>query len=211
MILKKISFSLTLLVSCSFLFGQVKLDNKWKVNTGVGVAYSGTENFGYSMDMNVSRRLYKKIDVGVFFNIMNTQAIANDLAQGFDGVILLFGAQDIENLENLDFWHSYQRKNYYSTGLQLSYKIVDTRSFHLSLGGGYYYSIYSRSFNQISDGGPAGLANIGYSYFNAEDWRYHFVYEFGYKINEIVTVGLKGRYLSIQDELGTYAYIGVSF
>lgn len=209
--MKKISILIILLLSCSLLFSQVRLDNKWHVSTGAGVAYSGAENFGYSMDMTISRKLYKKINIGVFFNIMNTQEIVNDLTQGFDGVILLFGAQDIENLENIEFWHSYQRKNFYSTGLQLSYNIVDTRRLQLSLGGGYYYSIYSTSFTQISDGGPAGLANIGYSYFNADDWRYHFAYEFGYKINEIVTVGLKGRYVSIQDELGTYAYIGVSF
>ena len=200
-----------LLLSYASLFSQDGQENKWNLSSGAGVAYSGADNFGFSMDMDLSRRLFKKIDIGLFFNIMNTQDIVNDLSRGFDGASLLFTARDIDNLENTEFFHSFRRANYYSTGLQLTYDVVDSQKFQFVLGGGYYYSAWSTSFNQITDGGPAGIAFIGYSYSNSDAWRYHVTYQFGYKISEVITAGIKGRYLSIQDELGSYAYIGLRF
>lgn len=201
-------FLLTLLVPFSILIGQDQLQQKWHVSTGAGVAYSGGDDFGYSMDMAISRKLYKNFDVGVFFNLMSTQAIVNDLAQGFDGYGRAFSAFDIENLSN--FFHNYRRKNFNNLGLQLSYTMIKTSNIKVAFSSGYYYAIWSTSFNEITSGEPFEPF-IGYDYINTDGWGYHFSYEFGYKINEIVTVGLKGRYLSVQDELGTYVFIGVSF
>lgn len=197
-----------LYLSLNPLLSQDRLDNKWSLSSAVGIAYSGGDDFGYTVDVNISRNLYKKLDVGLFFNIMNTEAIVNDLTQGFDGFNQAFTALDVEILSN--FFHRSQREQYHNIGLQLNYKIVDSNKFQAVLGAGGYYSKYTESLNVISSSEPF-VPFVEYAYFDTDDWRYHLAYELGYKINSTVTAGLKGRYLSIQDQLGSYVYISIGF
>jgi len=147
---------------------------------------------GFSVDGEIGLYLEPKINVGIYFNLMNAQRETNPIGPRAS---ITLDPQYFNVPENyLENIHCSQN----SIGIQGRYLVLNNPKFEIAVGGGINYNIYKMldfSANALNDSFPYAT----YYKWHDHGVGYHGFADLSYKINQAIGFGLKSRMMHFKD------------
>lgn len=186
----KYIFILTCLnvIFCHHSFGQ-KRDLELSTSIGLGLIEGHP---GFSVDGEIGLRLDPEINVGIYFNLMNSQKETDSLGPrnsfSVDSKYFIIPDSEIQNI------HRSQN----SIGAQCRYLLLNEPKFEIVIGAGVNYNIY-KMLNFYANALNVSYESVTYYKWHDHGLGFHAIGDVLYKISPSISFGLKSRLMYFKD------------
>ena len=177
------------------LFSQ---QSELSLTTSFGLANIEGHN-GFSGDGEISFPIYKKLNLGINYNTMNSSKETNPV-EDIASETITAGYFELPQ----GYYHSNNSRSQNSVGIQLSYNMIDSKRILFSIGGGVNYNLYKMLDLRINRLNPE--ITLSYNKWHQNGFGTQLSTDILYKITNAVSVGIRSRLMEYKDYNGSIMF-----
>lgn len=184
-------FLFIVLISVGQPANSQKKDFELSTSVGLGLVEGHP---GFSVDGEVGLYLTPKINIGIYYNLMNSKKEINPVE--YEVYSVSIEALYLETISNYYTRNIHRSQN--SIGLQAKYLLLNLAKFELGLGAGVNYNIYKSLDLTITSSEPF-VPHAEYRKWQIHGVSFQLFNDLYYKVNDKVHIGLKSRIIHYKD------------